>query len=80
MAFCIVILDLLKVRRALESIFTPIEPSQPLVESRIARPNVPDVALEVLVVDGIETRHGDVQADIGLGDVRTVIERTRGAG
>ena len=69
MAFCIGMFDLLKVGRALEGIFTPIKPSQPLVESRIARANVPDVALEVLVVHGIETHQGDVQADIGLGDV-----------
>jgi len=50
----------------------------PLVNQRVPTPNVADIALEMLDVDGVESHGCGIQPDISLGDVGTG-EQVRGA-
>ena len=56
----IVLLDVLELSRVPERGHIPIQITQPLVKRRISRPDVANVAFEVLHVDGIETDDGCV--------------------
>lgn len=60
MAASVVPLDVLKLRRLGKRRLVPVQVAHPLVNGRVARANVANVALEVLHVDGIETDEGDV--------------------
>lgn len=68
MAFCVVVLDVLKLRRVPERRYVPVQMPHPLVEVRIASPNVANVALEVLYVDWIEAHDGGVETDVSFSD------------
>lgn len=59
----IVFLDVLKYRRPPKSRFVPIQLPQPLMQRRITRSDVTDVAFEMLDVDGVETDDGGIEAD-----------------
>jgi len=54
----------------------PIQFPHPPVQIRVPRPDVADIALEVLDVDGVEADDGRVQTDVGLRDVRPVVVRS----
>lgn len=62
-------LDMLKLRRPLERIMVPVQVAQPLVHRGVSRANVPDIALEVLHVDGVESHNRHVQSHISLGEL-----------
>lgn len=62
------VFDVLKIRRLLESRVLPIQMPEPLVKMGVPRANVPDVALEVLDVDGVEADDGCEEADVCFGD------------
>ena len=49
----IVILDVQEIRRVLEGRVVPVQVAHPRVQVWVARPDVLDVALEVLHVDGL---------------------------
>ena len=72
--FRIMLLDMLKLGRAPERLDIPIQIPQPLVQRRVPGANVPDVALEMLHVHGVEADDGRVQADVGFGDGRTEVK------
>lgn len=71
MTLGIMLLNMFKLRR----LFTkrlgkvPVQVPHPLVQGRVARANVADVALEVLHVDRVEADNRRVEADVGFGDV-----------
>ena len=73
MTLCVVFLDMFKLRRVLESRYVPVQLSQPLVQCRIARSDITDVALEMLNIDRVKSNDGSVEANVCLGDVRTII-------
>ncbi len=75
MALGIMFLDMFKLRRLPKGRHVPVQLPQPLVQRRIPRPDVSDVALEMLHVDGVEADDGGVQAHVRLGDVFAVIVR-----
>jgi len=56
----------------------PVQMPHPLVNQRIATPNVADIALEMLDVDRVESHGRGIQPDISLCDVWTG-EQVRGA-
>jgi len=58
------ILDMIKLRRLLEPLDIPIQVSKPFMNGRVIMPNVLDVTLEVLDVDGVEADDGGVQTDV----------------
>lgn len=70
-------LDMLKLRRAPKCLVVPIQHLQPLVEGRVTRPDVADIALEMLHIDNVEAYDRREEPDIGLGDIFAVIERSR---
>lgn len=51
----------------------PIQLPHPPVQIRVPRPDIADIALEVLDVDGVEADDSRVQADVGLRDVGPVV-------
>ncbi|KAJ3472434.1 hypothetical protein NLG97_g10991 [Lecanicillium saksenae] len=66
----VVPLDVLKLRRVLEGGNGPVQVAHPLVDGGVAGANVPDVALEVLDVDGVETDERDIAVPLlGLAKV-----------
>lgn len=69
MALCIVLLDVLKLRRILESRHIPVEVPQPFVQRRVPRADIADVALEMLHIDRVEADDGSVESHIRLRDV-----------
>jgi hypothetical protein len=69
MALGIMFLDMLKLRRLLESRNVPIQVPHPLMQRWIPGPNVSDVAFEMLDVYGIEANNGGVEAYVRFGDV-----------
>lgn len=73
-AFCIVLLNVLKLGSLLEGSYLPVEISQPFMYVRIPRANITDVALEMLNVDGIETNDGGIEAYIHFCEVFSKIE------
>ena len=72
-AFRIMLFDMLKLRRVLERRYVPVQFSQPLMQSRITRSDITDVALEMLHIDGVEANDGCVEANVCFGDVGTEI-------
>jgi hypothetical protein len=70
MAFSVMLLDVLKLRRVLEGRVVPVQVPHPLVQGRIPAADVTDVALEVLDVDGVEADQRCEEAHIGFGYVR----------
>ena len=72
MALGIMLLDVLKLRRRSERLHIPVQVPHPAVQSRIATPDVPKIAFEMLDVDGVETDDGRIQLprDTKLADVR----------
>ena len=66
-------LDVLKLRRFPKRRFVPIQMSHPFVDGGVSGPDVPDVALEVLDVDGVEADYGRVESDVGFGYVGPVV-------
>lgn len=68
-------LNMFKLRRLPKRRLIPIQFPQPLMQRRIPRPNIADIALEMLHVDRIKADDGRIQADIGFGDVRAEIVR-----
>ena len=77
MTLGIMLLDMFKLRRLLpKSGYVPIQMPEPLVQRRVSAPDVPDVAFEMLHVDGIEADDGRVEADVGFGDVGAEVVRS----
>ena len=67
MTFCVMMFDVIEVGSVVEGRVLPIEQSQPSMEMGISGPNVPNIAFEVLNVDGIEADDGREKPDVGLG-------------
>jgi len=61
-------LDVFELRRLSESRYIPIQVPQPFMQRWIPAPYIPDIAFEVLNIDGIEAYNSCVQANVGLGD------------
>ena len=69
MTLSVMLLNMFKLRRLIERRHIPIQFPQPFMQRRVPGPDVPDVALEMLHVHGIEAHDGGVQSDVGFGDV-----------
>ncbi len=69
-----------ELRRPSKSLVLPVTVPQPIVQSRVPAPNIPEVALEVLHVDGVEADDGRVQAHVGFGGVGAVVVGAGGFG
>ena len=67
-------LDMLELRRLPEGLHIPIQIPHPLVNRRIPRSNIADVALEVLHVHGIKADDRRIEAHVGFGDRGAVVE------
>lgn len=81
MALRIMPLDMRELRRLLpKRRMIPIQIPQPLVDPRVAAPDVADVGLEMLDVDDVEADDGRVEADVCLGDVGAEVEGSGGGG
>ena len=59
-AASVVPFDVVKLRRALEGIVVPVQIAQPVVNRRVSRTHIAEIALEMLDVDRVETNHCDV--------------------
>lgn len=57
-------LDVVKLRRVLECAVIPIQIPHPVVNCRVSRTHIADIALEMLDVDWVETNHCDVPEPI----------------
>lgn len=80
MASGIVVFDMFKLRRAAESIYLPVQLSQPPMKRWIAGADISDVTLEMLGVDGVETHYRYVQPHVCFGDLCPIVVRAgRGA-
>ena len=73
---CVVMFDMLKLRRVLERRHVPVQLPQPFMQRRITRSDIADVALEMLHIDGIEPNDCSVEANVCFGDVGTEIVRS----
>ena len=73
---CVMIFDMLKLRRVFESRNVPVQLPQPLMQRRIARSDITNVALEMLHIDGVEANDGSVKANVCFGDVGTEVVRS----
>ena len=62
-------LDVLKLGRVVKGRGVPIQLPDPFVQRRVSRPDVAQVALEVLHVHGVEADDGRVQSDVCFRDV-----------
>ena len=60
------VLDMLKLCCLVECRNIPIQMPEPFMDSWISMSNIPDVTLEVLNVDGVETNNCWVEANINL--------------
>ena len=69
----IMLLNMLKLRRAAKRLDVPVQFPQPLMQMRKPAPDIGDVALEVLHVDGVEAHDGGVQPYIRFGDLVAVV-------
>lgn len=76
MTLCVVIFDMLKLRRVFERRYVPVQLPQPLMQRRVARSDITDVALEMLHIDGVEANDGGIEANIGFRDIGTEIVRS----
>ena len=70
MTLCVVLLDVLKLGRILEGRIVPVQMPHPFVKMWVSRPNVTNVALEVLDVYGVEAYNRGVETNIGFCDGR----------
>lgn len=61
-------LDVLKLRRVAEGGSIPVQLPEPRVQRRVSRPDVAQIALEVLHVHGVEAHDGRVQPNVRLRD------------
>ena len=68
MTLGIMLLDMLKLRRFPKSRYIPIQFPQPIMQLRVPAPDISNITLEVLDVDGIEANDGGVEADVGFSD------------
>lgn len=75
-ALCVMIFDMLKLRRVFERRDVPVQLPQPFMQRRITRPDITNVALEMLHIDGVEANDGSVKANVCLGDVSTKVVRS----
>lgn len=73
MGLGIMFLNMLKLRRLPKRRHIPIQHPHPPMQRRIPRSDIPNVALEMLHVHGIEADDGGVEADVCLGDVLAVV-------
>lgn len=73
-------LDMRKLGRLAKSWVVPVTMPHPFVNRWISRPNVPDVGLEVLDVDCVETDCSGEEADICFCDSLTMVIRARRRG
>ena len=80
MALGVMALDVLELRRLSERRHIPIQVPHPLVQRRVSRTNVANVALEVLHIHRVEADDRRVQSDIGFRDVRAVVVWSFGRG
>ena len=67
MTLRIMLLDMFKHRRLPKCRHIPIQFPQPLMQMRIPRSYIADVAFEMLHVDGVEADYGCVETDVGFG-------------
>lgn len=70
---CVVILDMLKLRCLLEGRYVPVQLPQPLMQRRITRSDITNVAFKMLHIDGVEANDGSIEANVCFGDVSTKI-------
>lgn len=75
MALGVMILDMFKLGRFAKGRHIPIQVPHPVVQRRVARADIADVAFEMLDVDGIEADDGRVETDVGFGDLRSEVVR-----
>ena len=68
MTLCVVFLDMLKLRRLSESGYIPVQMPQPLMQRRVPRADIADIALKMLDVDGVEPNDGGIKANVCFGD------------
>lgn len=59
-ATSVVPLDVIKLRGVVERRLIPVQVTHPLVQKRVSGADIPNVALEVLDVDGVETNERHV--------------------
>lgn len=64
MAPRVMLLDMLKFRGIPESRNIPVQMSHPLMQIGISTPDILDIALEVLYIDGVEANNGWVKPNI----------------
>lgn len=72
----VMIFDMLKLRRVFEGGNVPVQLPQPLMQRRITRSDVTNVALEMLHIDGVEANDGSVETNVRFGDVGTEVVRS----
>lgn len=60
----VVPLDVLKLRRLFKRLMVPVQVTHPLVNNRVARPDVANVTLEMLNVNGVEADDSDEPIEI----------------
>ncbi len=73
MTFCIMVFDMFELRRVLERRYVPVQVPQPLMQRRITRSDITEIALEMLHIHGVEANDGSVEANVCLGDAGTKI-------
>ena len=73
MALSVMVLDMRKLRRILKSRDIPVQMSEPLMNVRVSRANIPDIRLEVLYIHHIEPHNRGEQPHICLCDILPVI-------
>ena len=78
MTLRIMLLDMFKLRRLAERRVRPVKMSQPAMQMRIPRANVPNVALEMLHVDGVEAHDRGEQPHVHLGESLAEVIRALG--
>ena len=76
MTLCVVIFNMLKLRRVLECRNVPVQLPQPLMQRRITRPDITNAALEMLYVNRVEANNSSVEANVCFGDIGTKIVRS----
>lgn len=69
MAASIMPLDVVKIRGILERRMIPVQIAHPLMQRWIPRSDVPNIALEVLHVDGIEADEGHITWSMSVFDL-----------
>lgn len=73
MALSVMVLDMRELRRILKSRDIPVQMSEPLMNVRVSRANIPDIRLEVLYINHIEPYNRGEQPHICLCDILPVI-------